>query len=144
MVSQEEEMRQNMEELQATQEEAARKTFEMEGLISALNASTFVMEYDEKGNIISINDSYLGALGIKREDAIGHHHSENLVMTDDQKMTYEQFWSNLRRGQIQKQTTRVNMHGKEFLFLETYTPIRNANGEVYKVLKVATDITSTI
>lgn len=144
MVSQEEEMRQNMEELQATQEEAARKTFEMEGLISALNASTFVMEYDEKGNIISINDSYLGALGIKREDAIGHHHSENLVMTDDQKMTYEQFWSNLRRGQIQKQTTRVNMHGKGFLFLETYTPIRNANGEVYKVLKVATDITSTI
>jgi PAS domain S-box-containing protein len=144
MVSQEEEMRQNMEELQATQEEAARKTFEMEGLINALNASTFVMEYDEKGNIISINDSYLGALGIKREDAIGHHHSENLVMTDDQKMTYEQFWSNLRRGQIQKQTTRVNMHGKEFLFLETYTPIRNANGEVYKVLKVATDISSTI
>jgi methyl-accepting chemotaxis protein len=143
MVSQEEEMRQNMEELQATQEEAARKTFEMEGLINALNASTFVMEYDEKGNIISINDSYLSVLGIKREDAIGHHHSENLVMTDDQKMTYEQFWSNLRRGQIQKQTTRVNMHGKEFLFLETYTPIRNANGEVYKVLKVATDISST-
>lgn len=142
MAAQEEEMRQNLEELQATQEEAARKTFEMEGLINALNASNYVMEYDSKGVIITINDAYLELLGISREEAIGHHHSENLVMSDEQKMTYEQFWSNIRKGQIQKQTTKVKMKGKDFVFLETYTPIQNSVGEVYKVLKVATDITN--
>lgn len=141
MAAQEEEMRQNLEELQATQEEATRKTFEMEGLINALNASSYVMEYDSRGVIININDAYLELLGISRDEAIGHHHSENIVMTDEQKMTYEQFWSNLRKGHLQKQTTRVSINGKDFVFLETYTPIQNAIGDVYKVLKVSIDIT---
>jgi methyl-accepting chemotaxis protein len=142
MTAQEEEMRQNLEELQATQEEAARKANEMEGILEALNASAYVMEYDSRGKIININDSYLELLGVRREEAIGSHHSDNLVLTEQQRMHYEQFWSNLRRGEVQKQTTRVNMNGKEFIFLETYTPIKNANGEVYKILKVATDITN--
>jgi methyl-accepting chemotaxis protein len=143
MVSQEEEMRQNLEELQATQEEAARKTIEMEGLIDALNASSYVMEYDSQGNVININEAYLDLLNIRRDDAIGKHHSENLVMTDHQRMTYEEFWSNLRKGIIQKQTMRINIKEKDFSFLETYTPIRDANGDVYKVLKVAIDISMT-
>ena len=142
MVSQEEEMRQNMEELQATQEEAARKAFEMEGLINALNASSYVMEYDANGKIININDAYLNLLGITREEAIGRHHADNLVMSEQQRMNYEEFWSNLRKGEIQKQTTRVNMSGKDFIFLETYTPIKNNTGEVHKILKISTDISS--
>jgi len=142
MAAQEEEMRQNMEELQATQEEAARKSVEMESIINALNASSFVMEYDTDGTIISINEAYLKLLGLTREEAIGKHHSDNIVLSDAQKMVYEEFWANLRKGKIQKQTTHVNMHGREFTFLETYTPIQNSNGEVYKILKIATDISS--
>jgi PAS domain S-box-containing protein len=142
MASQEEEMRQNLEELQATQEEASRKSNEMEGILEALNASAYVMEYDSRGRIININNAYLDLLGIKREEAIGTHHSDNLVLTEQQRMHYEEFWSNLRKGEIQKQTTRVDMGGREFIFLETYTPIRDASGEVYKILKVATDITN--
>ena len=144
MVSQEEEMRQNLEELQATQEEAARKTFEMEGLIEALNASSYVMEYDPKGVVININESYLKLLGIRRDEAIGSHHSDNLVLTDHQRMTYEEFWSNLRKGKIQKQTTKVSIGGKELNLLETYTPIKNVNGEVYKILKVSVDFSTAI
>jgi methyl-accepting chemotaxis protein len=142
MISQEEEMRQNMEELQATQEEAARKSFEMQGLIEALNASAYVMEYDNKGVIISINDAYSKLLGITREESIGKHHSDNMILTEEQRLHYEEFWSNLRKGRIQKQSTEISMFGKNFTFWETYTPIRDFNGDVYKVLKVAIDITS--
>lgn len=142
MKAQEEEMRQNMEELQATQEEAARKTFEMEGLINAINASSYVTEYDSKGTIININKAYMDLLGITREEAVGRHHSENMIMTDQQRIHYDEFWSNLRKGIIQKQTTSITMGGKEFTFLETYTPIQNVNGDVYKILKISTDITS--
>jgi methyl-accepting chemotaxis protein len=142
MISQEEEMRQNMEELQATQEEAARKSFEMQGLIEALNASTYVMEYDNKGVIININDAYAKLLGISREDSIGRHHSDNMVLTAEQRLHYEEFWADLRKGKIQKQSTEISMFGKNFTFWETYTPIRDINGDVYKVLKVAMDITS--
>jgi methyl-accepting chemotaxis protein len=144
MQAQEEEMRQNLEELQATQEEATRKTIEMEGLIQALNASAYVIEYDVRGTIININDSYLELLGITKEETVGRHHSENLVMTEQQRLHYEEFWNNLRRGLVQKQTMQINIMGRNFTFLETYTPIKNASGDVYKILKVANDITATI
>jgi PAS domain S-box-containing protein len=142
MITQEEEMRQNLEELQATQEEAARKAFEMEGILGALNASNYVVEYDPTGVIININDAYLKLLGISRDEAIGVHHSHNLVMTEEQRLNYDQFWANLRKGEMQKQNTKVLINGKEHAFIENYSPIRSINGDVYKILKVAIDVTT--
>jgi methyl-accepting chemotaxis protein len=142
MSAQEEEMRQNMEELQATQEEAHRKSMELEGLVNALNSSVFVMEYDLKGIITNVNDTYQHFLGTSREDLIGTHHSDNLVLTDAQRQNYEQFWADLRKGNVRKQTTKLNIRGTEYLLLETYTPIKNQNGEVVKILKIGVDVTN--
>ncbi len=144
MAAQEEEMRQNMEELQATQEEAARKTFELEGLVNAVNSSSYVMEYDAKGVVINVNDAYVKLLGVPRENLIGVHHSDGLVLSDAQKMTYEQFWAELRKGNIKKQTTIMRIKNIEYHFLETYTPVINQQGEVYKVLKMAVDVTNLL
>jgi len=142
MAAQEEEMRQNMEELQSTQEEASRKTSELESLANALNASVYLMEYDTSGNIITVNDSYQLLLGIPRDKIIGSHHSTGLVMNDTQRITYEQFWSDLRRGINKKQTSKFTNNGVEYTLLETYTPIYNSIGEVSKILKIAVDITN--
>ncbi|MCB8964986.1 MAG: GAF domain-containing protein [Bacteroidales bacterium] len=141
MAAQEEEMRQNMEELQATQEEAARKTFELEGLVNALNASSFVMEYDTSGFITNINEGYLRLLGIKREEAIGMHHTDGIIMSDHDKDDYSHFWGDLQKGIIKKRKTTLNMRNEKFILLETYTPIHDEHGEIYKILKIATDIT---
>lgn len=142
MAAQEEEMRQNMEELQSTQEEASRKTFEMEGLVNALNASAYLMEYDTKGYIISVNDSYQAFLGLSRDKIIGQHHTQDLKLSDGQKISNEQFWAELKRGNIKKETSRFTINGIDYTFLETYTPLYNQHGEVYKILKIAIDITN--
>ena len=141
MAAQEEEMRQNMEELQATQEESTRKTIEMEGFVEALNSSSFVIEYDIDGIIQKINDNYLVLLGITREDVVGTHHSGSVKFTDQQKAEYDKLWRKLKNGEIAKETTTVAVNKKEFIFSETYTPIRNTEGEVYKVLKISNNIT---
>lgn len=85
MSAQEEEMRQNMEELQATQEEGARKNNEMESLLHALDQSSCIVEYDEEGNIIKVNDNYLDLLNLDRSDVIGKHHSDKMKFTKQQK-----------------------------------------------------------
>ncbi len=143
MAAQEEEMRQNMEELQSTQEEASRKTYELEGLANALNASAYLMEYDTKGYIISVNDSYQSLLGIPRDKIIGSHHTDGLALSENQRSSYEQFWADLRRGNIRKQSTKFTINGVDYQFLETYTPVYNQLGEVTKILKIAVDITHT-
>ena len=138
--SQEEEMRQNMEELQATQEEAARKKAEMEGLVNALNESSYVIEYDLDGKILTINDNYLDILGVSREYAVGSHHSDHMDFTEEQKKEYEQFWNDLKSGKIKKQTNIVKINNHSHKFTETYTPIKDANGNIVKILKIANNI----
>ena len=138
--SQEEEMRQNMEELQATQEEAARKSAEMEGLVNALHESSYVIEYDLDGKIININDKYLDLFGISREYAIGSHHSDYMEFTEQQNKEYEKFWKDLKSGKIKKQTNAVKIQHNTYKFTETYTPIKDSNGNVIKILKIANNI----
>ncbi|MGC9373587.1 MAG: GAF domain-containing protein [Bacteroidales bacterium] len=141
MAAQEEEMRQNMEELQATQEESSRKSAEMEGLIEALNTSSYVIEYDLDGYIQNVNDNYLNLVGLTKEEVIGTHHSTNMEFSEKQKAEYDKFWKDLRAGKVKKETTKVKVNNKELVFAETYTPIRNAEGEVYKILKISNNIT---
>jgi len=141
MAAQEEEMRQNMEELQATQEESARKGAEMEGLVNALNASSYMAEYDQHGNVINANDAFAELLGSTREDLIGTHHADGIDMASFVEQSYDEFWKELLKGKIKKHTTHVKMHGKDIVLLETYTPITNEHGEVVKILKISTDVT---
>ncbi len=144
LASQEEEMRQNMEELQATQEEAARKTAEMESLINALNASSYVIEYDEKGKVISVNDAYLQLTNQSASQIIGTHHADNLLLDEKQLEEYNNFWDTLIKGNIKKETSKVKLGGNVYTFIETYSPIFNENHKVIKVLKIAHNITDFI
>jgi methyl-accepting chemotaxis protein len=60
--------------------------------------------------------------------------------TKEQKKDYEKFWEDLRNGKIKKQTNTVTIDNKTFKFAETYTPIKNEEGDVVKVLKIANNI----
>ena len=141
MAAQEEEMRQNLEELQATQEESARKSNEMEGLLGALNSASYMVEYDLTGKIISINEPFLRFLQLRREQVIGTHHSDNMDLTKEQKKNYDKFWENLRSGHTLKQQTRISINDNAYTLLETYSPIKDSDGEVHKILKIAYDAT---
>ena len=55
MKAQEEEMRQNLEELTATQEEMAKKNRDIQGIISAIDATVATFEVDMNGKIIAAN-----------------------------------------------------------------------------------------
>lgn len=140
MAAQEEEMRQNMEELQATQEESARKSGEMEGLLSSLNASSYMVEYDLNGLITNANEAYLQRLGISRQQLIGTHHSGNIEMSEQQKKAYDKFWDDLRTGKSKKVRSKINWDNKIVSFIETYFPVSDGEGHIYKVMKLSNEL----
>ncbi len=143
MKSQEEEMRQNMEELSATQEEMARKTSEMKSILNALDASSFVLEYDLNGYATKVSDSYLKFLGIPENEVVGKHHSNKIEFTKEQKQEYDKFWEDLKNGKIRQQETELNIDGKTLYVSETYAPMLDQNGNTYKIFKIANDITNS-
>jgi methyl-accepting chemotaxis protein len=137
MSAQEEEVRQNIEELMATQEEATRKSNEMEGLLSSLNSASYMVEYDLHGMITNVNDAFLQQLGMTHQQMVGKHHSDNIEMTEKQKREYGRFWDDLRSGISKKIKSNIHWDGKSVAFIETYFPVTDGDGNIYKIMKIS-------
>ncbi len=142
MASQEEEMRQNYEELQATQEESARREAEMGSIINAINSSSLVVEFDLNGYIINTNEAFLNLLGLTRAEMIGKHQSDFEKM-DGAHIRAEDFWKKLRAGETISDIKSISVDEKMYWLHQVYTPIMDADGEVYKILNLATNITES-
>ncbi|MBI9066829.1 MAG: bacteriohemerythrin [Salinivirgaceae bacterium] len=142
LAAQEEEMRQNLEELQATQEESARREYETTGIIHALGSTAFTVEYDLEGTILSCNDKYAQMLGLKLDQIVGQKHSTGYIFNPEKKANYDLFWGDLRRGISKKESNKVEYNGKELWIEETYSPIISQHDDKpYKILKIGFDIT---
>lgn len=143
--AQEEEMRQNMEELQTIQEEAARKSAEMESWNRAMQSACCLVEYDTRGYLTYANNEYLSLLRISLSEIQNHHHSEGLEMKSENARQYQNFWQDILNGQVKRNVRNtVKRNGIELIFTETYAPILNERGEVVKILKIAFNITDYI
>lgn len=142
MASQEEEMRQNLEELQATQEESARKEAEMKSILNAVHSSSLVIEYDLYGHITSVNDLFCRTLNLQHEQAIGRSQEEFRDTTDSYSMQDSDFWNRIKDGEVIKRTDKYLVSGEEHWLQQVFTPIMDSEGYPYKILNMATDITT--
>ncbi|MDN5202064.1 PAS domain S-box protein [Fulvivirgaceae bacterium BMA10] len=142
MRSQEEEMRQNMEELQATQEEMQRNQIETQGIIEAVNVSLAKAEYKPTGEMIDANDKFLTIFGYELDEVQGRHHAMFVTEEEKDSDAYRLFWEDVRGG-ISKtgEFERKKRDGSSIWIRANYSPIKNSNGELTKVLCLAVDIT---
>lgn len=149
LLSQEEEMRQNLEEMQATQEEIVRKnteivkaSLETEGILNGINSTMATIEFTPDGKIITANGNFLKVMEYSLSEIKGNHHrmfvSSDIATSED----YKKFWEKLASGTSVTDVFRRIKHNGEIVWLNAiYNPIMNEYGEVAKVVKFATDIT---
>ncbi len=142
MASQEEEMRQNLEELQATQEESARKEAEMQSILNAVHSSSLVIEYDLAGHITSVNESFCRTLNVQREQVVGRNQDEFRDTSDSYSLQDSDFWNRIKDGEVIKRTDKYLVSGEEHWLQQVFTPILDSDGFPYKILNMATDITT--
>ena len=149
MQQQEEEMRQNMEEMEATQEEMekqnainADKAAESQGVIDGINATMATVEFTPQGIVTTANVNFLKTMKTELQEVCGMPHSGFVPAEILNSVEYKTFWSDLSNGKDKKGIfKRVNAKGEVVWLNAIYNPIKNANGEVIKVVKFATDIT---
>ena len=146
LAASEEELRQNLEEMSATQEEMARVSSQALQLRAAVDAGWASIEFDLEGTILSANDNFVKTLGYATEaDIVGKHHR---IFVDDRyakSQEYKRFWENLAKGEIQSgEFKRITKDGGEVWISASYTPVKDDDGKVIKVIKIAADITDMI
>ena len=118
---------------------------DMLGQIQAINKSQAVIEFDTKGNILNANDNFLGAMGYSLHEIQGKHHSMFVESQYVQSSEYKQFWRDLAGGDFKNgRFKRVGNGGKEIWIEATYNPIIDSDGNVFKVVKFASDVTENV
>ena len=117
----------------------------MEFILSALDRSQAVIQFDPSGNILTANENFLAAMGYSLDEIQGKHHSMFAVPGFAETAEYQEFWDSLRQGTFQAaEYKRVGKGGKEIWIQASYNPIVNKHGDVVKVVKYATDITEQV
>ena len=137
---QENELRQNMEEMKATQDEMLRKELELMGVLNAIDITSAKVEYNTKGHVISVNEQYSMLLGYTLEEMqMGHVEKPG---TSDDNIDIDQLWKQVVSGESYRGIVKAkSKDGKYIWLLITYSPVKNKHGEVTKILCLANDIT---
>ena len=111
--------------------------------LTAIDRAYAVIEFDPTGRILSANKNFLDAMGYTAEEVVGQHHRIFLSERYANSPEYQQFWEQLRRGELQAaEFRRFGKGGREVWIEATYSPIFKSNGTVERVMKLATDVTA--
>jgi len=142
LTQQEEEMRQNMEELQATQEEAAKQAEEFISFTNSVNHTLIRAEYDVNGILLYANTKFLKKLGYSSNSEVEGHHI-SIFISDKDKSWFNEIWDELARGgkHFEGYMKHVTKNGKDLWTMATYTCVRNSMQGVEKILFLAIDTT---
>ena len=116
--------------------------------LEAINRSNAIIYFDLNGVILGVNSIFLQTMGYKdgeHEKIIGQHHSifvsPEYVKSDE----YKRFWEKLAKGKFfEGEFERVKADGNLIYLQATYNPILNEEGEVTKIMKIASDVSATV
>lgn len=115
---------------------------EHQSQIAAIDQFQCVVSFETDGTVVDANDNFLRLMGYRYCDVRGKHHRLFVDSTMGQSEEYAAFWSDLAAGHHRTgEYKRLTSEGREVWLRATYSPIRDMNGRVFKVVKYATDIT---
>jgi PAS domain S-box-containing protein len=122
-----------------------KKEMEIRNRMNAINKSNAVIEFDLQGNIVFANELFLNTMGYTSIDEVAGKHHRIFIDEDHSKSEeYSLFWKKLNDGILfTGEITRVKKDGSLVHLQATYNPILGLDGKIYRVMKIATDVTNS-
>lgn len=112
--------------------------------LAAMAKTHALIEFSPDGTILTANEIFTGLMGYDLNEIEGKHH--RMFVRDEESGTqaYSDFWQALARGEAQQaEFCRVAKDGQLVWLHASYNPVLDHDGQVAKVVKVATDITDS-
>lgn len=125
--------------------EVAQKNADNQAILDAFSNSMATIQFTPDGKVIEANQNFLSAMQYRLEEIQGKHHQMFCPPAYVQSREYQQFWSTLANGTpFSSEVLRVDKTGKEIWLEASYCPVRDESGRVYKIVKIASDITQSV
>jgi PAS domain S-box-containing protein len=118
---------------------------ELKNRLNAINSSNAVIEFDLNGIILDANEKFQSVMGFSLETIVGKHHRVFVTEKFENSDEYTKLWNSLRNGEfISGQFERIRSDGTAVWLQATYSPIFDIEGNPYKIMKIATDVTKVV
>ena len=126
--------------------EQKKSEVEIRNRMNAINESNAVIEFDLDGNVVFANQLFLETMGYSSHtEVVGKHHRIFVEDEYEKSEDYTNFWKKLRSGTFfSGEIVRVRKDGSLIYLQATYNPIVDTDNKVYRIMKIATDISDTI
>ncbi|EGR1859407.1 PAS domain S-box protein [Vibrio cholerae] len=112
-------------------------------VLRAVNDNFAVIEFQPDGTILRANKNFQNTVVYSLEEIQGKHH--RIFCYDDFYHENPDFWKELASGDAKTgRFLRKDCHGSQVWIQASYSPIRDENERVYKIVKFATDITDDV
>ncbi|SDK74187.1 PAS domain S-box-containing protein [Methylophilus rhizosphaerae] len=121
--------------------ESKQRNAAYEGIVNAINYSTSMAEFTIEGMVITANQNFLSLLGYTLPEVQGKNHA--IFCRDEGNLNehHRQKWLALGRGEsIQGEFLRYSKHGAQIWVNASYSPVRDVDGQVVKVVMFMVDI----
>lgn len=122
--------------------ESAAKDEDVAWRLEAIGQNVATIRFTPDGQILSANPLFLAAVGYSADELVGKHHRIFCEEDYQASAAYVRFWKELASGTPQRGVfKRLRRDGSPIWLEATYFPVKNAEGAVVEVLKIAADVT---
>lgn len=113
--------------------------------IDAIYRSHAVAEFDPDGVFLSVNVLFLELAGYDESELVGEHHSVVVDPDERANVEYREFWKELQNGGAKAgRYETIDKDGRSFWLQATFNPVLDEDGNVTKVIQLATDVTADL
>jgi PAS domain S-box-containing protein len=110
-------------------------------VLAAIEKSHAMIEFSPEGTVLWGNENFAKTMEYHVTEMRGMHHRKFCTEEFANSPAYSVLWRNLKSGKsFQEKIQRVTKTGRLIWLEATYTPVRDEEGKVIAVVKLATDI----
>lgn len=119
-------------------EEAERNEIDLKNHMEAIYKTIASVEFDMKGVVTGANSIYLSITGFSEEKLVGMKYLDLIPEAEKDKPQTTLMWENLKDGQFFNGEFKLrDIDGKELWLTGTFNPIKDMNGQPYKIMMFA-------
>ncbi len=131
------------EELMKAHQIVKRNEVELKSILEGIDQTLLRAEYSVEGILLFANEKHRNTLGYNYEDVLGK--SIFIFIPEEEKEEFAKLWEEVAGGALkQVQVKRKTATGQDLWLLNQYTPIRDEQGNITKILYLAIDVTEQV